>query len=143
MGSKETRRILKHACTGRLAIVALSAQPPGVNELCVCVCSFAAPGELALGDSHRQAVGTMNSYLLVVSGVNPLNGDQSESAVLARPHNHTKIRGKRDTKTIRLLFIRPALGPRSWSYITSESGVAQKGRQDTSELALLSEEPRI
>ena len=38
MGSKETRRILKHACTGRLAIVALSAQPPGVNELCVCVC---------------------------------------------------------------------------------------------------------
>lgn len=38
MGSKETRRIPKHACTGRLVIVALSAQPPGVNELCVCVC---------------------------------------------------------------------------------------------------------
>jgi hypothetical protein len=36
MGSKETRRIPKHACTGRLVIVALSAQPPGVNELCVC-----------------------------------------------------------------------------------------------------------
>ena len=38
MGSKETRLIPKHACTGRLAIVALSVQPPGVNELCVCVC---------------------------------------------------------------------------------------------------------
>jgi hypothetical protein len=38
MGSKETQRIPKHACTGRLVIVALSAQPPGVNELCVCVC---------------------------------------------------------------------------------------------------------
>jgi hypothetical protein len=38
MGSKETRLIPKHACTGRLVIVALSAQPPGVNELCVCVC---------------------------------------------------------------------------------------------------------
>jgi hypothetical protein len=38
MGSKETRLILKQACTGRLVIVALSAQPPGVNELCVCVC---------------------------------------------------------------------------------------------------------
>jgi hypothetical protein len=37
MGSKETRLIPKHACTGRLVIVALSAQPPGVNELCVCV----------------------------------------------------------------------------------------------------------
>ena len=30
-----------------------------------------APGELALGSSFR-AVGTMDSYLLVVSGVNPL-----------------------------------------------------------------------
>jgi hypothetical protein len=39
MGSKETRRIPKHACIGRLVIVALSAQPPGVNELCVCVCT--------------------------------------------------------------------------------------------------------
>lgn len=38
MGSKETRRILKHARTGILVIVALSVQPPGVNELCVCVC---------------------------------------------------------------------------------------------------------
>ena len=38
MGSKETRRIPKHACTGRLVIVALSAEPPGFNELCVCVC---------------------------------------------------------------------------------------------------------
>ena len=38
MGSKETRQMFKYACTGRLVIVALSAQPPGVNELCVCVC---------------------------------------------------------------------------------------------------------
>jgi hypothetical protein len=30
--------ILKHACTGRIVIVALSAQPPGVNKLFVCVC---------------------------------------------------------------------------------------------------------
>jgi hypothetical protein len=36
MGSNETRRMPKHACTDRLVIVALSAQPPGVNELCVC-----------------------------------------------------------------------------------------------------------
>lgn len=35
MGSNETRRMPKHACTGRLVIVALSAQPPGVNELFV------------------------------------------------------------------------------------------------------------
>lgn len=32
---------------------------------------IAAPSELALGDSPRQAVGTMDSYRLVVSGVNP------------------------------------------------------------------------
>ena len=38
MGSKETRRIPRNACSGRLVIVALSAQPLGVNELCVCVC---------------------------------------------------------------------------------------------------------
>jgi hypothetical protein len=25
-------------CIDRLVLVALSAQPPGVNELCVCVC---------------------------------------------------------------------------------------------------------
>jgi hypothetical protein len=43
MGSKETRGIPKHACTGRLVIVALSAQPPGVNELCVCVCVCVYP----------------------------------------------------------------------------------------------------
>lgn len=34
----------KHSCTGKLVIVALSGQPPGFNELCVCVlyvyCSF-------------------------------------------------------------------------------------------------------
>ena len=40
MGSKETRLIPKHACTGRIVIVALSVQPPGVNELCVCVYIF-------------------------------------------------------------------------------------------------------
>ena len=42
MGSKETRRIPNHARTGRLVIVALSAQPPGVNEfsLSLCVCVF-------------------------------------------------------------------------------------------------------
>ena len=47
MGSKETRRIPKHACTGRLVIVALSAQPPGVNELCVCVYSLVLIQRLA------------------------------------------------------------------------------------------------
>jgi hypothetical protein len=26
-------------CIDRLVLVALSAQPPGVNELCVCVCT--------------------------------------------------------------------------------------------------------
>ena len=36
MGSKETRRILKYACTCRLVIVALLVRPPGVNELSVC-----------------------------------------------------------------------------------------------------------
>lgn len=48
--------------------------------------STVVPGlsELALGNGPRQAVGTMNSYLLVVSGVNPLWGDQSESAVVVR-----------------------------------------------------------
>jgi hypothetical protein len=25
-------------CIGKSVLVALSAQPPGVNELCVCVC---------------------------------------------------------------------------------------------------------
>jgi len=33
----------KHACIGRLVIVALSAQPPGVNEVCVCVCVYSEP----------------------------------------------------------------------------------------------------
>jgi hypothetical protein len=38
----------KHACTGRLVIVALSAQPPGVNELCVCVYQHSNPhGQLS------------------------------------------------------------------------------------------------
>ena len=44
----------------------------------------AAPSELALGSRPRQAVGTMDSYLLVVSGVNPRWGDQNESAVVVR-----------------------------------------------------------
>ena len=50
MGSKETRSIPKHACTGRLVIVALSAQPPGVNELCVCVCVYPSTSR---GRLHR------------------------------------------------------------------------------------------
>jgi hypothetical protein len=58
MGSKETRLIPKHACTGRLVIVALSAQPPGVNELCVCVCvspSLHVPGQDLLSFSVSRA----------------------------------------------------------------------------------------
>lgn len=43
-----------------------------------------APSELALGSSPSQAVGTMDSYLLAVSGVNPRWGDQIESAVVVR-----------------------------------------------------------
>ena len=104
-----------------------------------------ALSELALGDSPRQAVGTMDSYLLVVSGVNPRWGDQSESAVVVRsgpvrwargttaqPHQN---QGIWEMRTIRLLLIRLALGPRSWSCITSGSGVALGRRQDTPELA--------
>lgn len=41
-----------------------------------------APSDLALGDSHRHAIGTMDSYLLAVSGVNPQWGDQNEFAVV-------------------------------------------------------------
>jgi hypothetical protein len=75
-----------------------------------------APSELALGNSPRQAVGIMDSYLLVVSGVNPRWGDQSESAVVvqlargttAQPHQN---QGKWVIKTIRLLSTRLALGP--------------------------------
>ena len=37
MGSKETQQIFKYACTGKSVIVALSAQPPGVNDLGVCM----------------------------------------------------------------------------------------------------------
>lgn len=106
--------------------------------------SSTAPGELALGDSHRQAVGTMSSYLLVVSGVNPVGETKVNTLWLcgpawrggrgARPHNHTKIRGKRYMKTIRLLLTRLALGPRRWSCITSRIGVALGRRQDTPEL---------
>lgn len=43
-----------------------------------------ALSELALGSSPSQAVGTMDSYLLAVSGVNPRWGDQIESAVVVR-----------------------------------------------------------
>ena len=46
MGSKETRLIPKHACTGRVVTVALSAQPPGVNELCVCVSALMSVNEV-------------------------------------------------------------------------------------------------
>ncbi|CAI7628258.1 unnamed protein product, partial [Penicillium manginii] len=44
----------------------------------------ATTSELALGSSPSQAAGTMDSYILVVSGVNPRGGDQIESAVVVR-----------------------------------------------------------
>lgn len=37
MGPKETQQMYIRTCIDRSAIVALSAEPPGVNELCVCV----------------------------------------------------------------------------------------------------------
>ena len=42
---------------------------------------FLAPGDLTLGNRSGQSVGTMDSYLHVVSGVNPPWGDRIESAV--------------------------------------------------------------
>jgi hypothetical protein len=39
MGSKETRRMYTRTYIDRPVIVALLAQPPGVDELCVCVCN--------------------------------------------------------------------------------------------------------
>jgi hypothetical protein len=36
MGPKETQQMYIRTCIDRSAIVALSAEPPGVNELCVC-----------------------------------------------------------------------------------------------------------
>jgi hypothetical protein len=35
MGPKETQQMYIRTCIDRSAIVALSAEPPGVNELCV------------------------------------------------------------------------------------------------------------
>ena len=84
----------------------------------------------------------MDSYLLVVSGVNPRGGDQIESAVVVRfgpvreataqPHQNQGITGYENHPTS---FYPTALGPRSWSCVTSRSGVALKRRQDTPELA--------
>jgi hypothetical protein len=37
MGLKEIQHMYVRTCIGRSVLVALSAQPPGVNELCVCV----------------------------------------------------------------------------------------------------------
>jgi hypothetical protein len=37
MGPKETQQMYIRTCIDRSVIVALSAEPPGVNELCVCV----------------------------------------------------------------------------------------------------------
>jgi hypothetical protein len=37
MGLKETQQMYIRTCVDRSVIVALSAEPPGVNELCVCV----------------------------------------------------------------------------------------------------------
>jgi hypothetical protein len=37
MGPKETQQMYIRTCIDRSAIVALSAEPPGVNELCVCI----------------------------------------------------------------------------------------------------------
>jgi hypothetical protein len=42
------------------------------------------PSKFALGSSPRQAAGTMDSYLLVVSGIYPRWGDQIESAMVVR-----------------------------------------------------------
>ena len=39
MGSNESQNCIYYDMYSSLAIVALSAQPPGVNELCVCVCT--------------------------------------------------------------------------------------------------------
>lgn len=38
MGSNESQTCIYYDMYSSLATVALSAQPPGVNELCVCVC---------------------------------------------------------------------------------------------------------
>jgi hypothetical protein len=65
MGSKEIRRIPKHACIGRLVIVALSAQPPGVNELCVCVlykCQYS--GNFSTGSMGKNLSGDSDTSLL-------------------------------------------------------------------------------
>ena len=38
MGSEETQYYIYYGMYSRSEIVALSAWPPGVNKLCVCVC---------------------------------------------------------------------------------------------------------
>ncbi|KAJ5557933.1 hypothetical protein N7513_003519 [Penicillium frequentans] len=84
----------------------------------------------------------MDSYLPVVSGVNPRWGDQIESAVVmrsgpareatAQPHQNQGITGYENHPT-------PSYPTRTraryWSCITSGSGVALRRRQDTPELA--------
>jgi hypothetical protein len=59
MGLKEIR-IHCRKCISRVVIVALSAQPPGVNKLCVCVHFFIAALE---------SLFIFDSYSLVVSYV--------------------------------------------------------------------------
>ncbi|KAJ5900118.1 hypothetical protein N7495_004862 [Penicillium taxi] len=75
-----------------------------------------APNELVLGSSPRQAAGTVDSYLLVVSGVDPrwtkVNPTWLYGRAPRRPHNHTKIRGYW-MKTIRLLLPDSHSGPKS------------------------------
>ena len=92
---------------------------------------YAAPSELALGSSPSQAVGTMDSYLLVVSGANPRWGDQIESAVVVRsgpareataqPPQNQGITGYENHPTSSYPTRTRA---RYWSCITSGSGVA-------------------
>jgi hypothetical protein len=43
MGPKETQQMYIRTCIDRSVIVALSAEPPGVNELCVCVLDLQEP----------------------------------------------------------------------------------------------------
>jgi hypothetical protein len=93
-----------------------------------------APSELALGSSPRQVAGTMDSYLLVVSGVNPRWGDQSESAVVVRSGPARLVRGTtaqpHQNQGITAYENHPTSSyptrtrARYWSCITSGSGVA-------------------
>jgi hypothetical protein len=52
-------------CTDRLVLVALSAQPPGVNELCVCVSQDRTTGDCnsyRKGDLSVQSFGIYSLY---------------------------------------------------------------------------------